>query len=109
MTQARMKIKKGDEVVVLAGKDKGKRGKVVRALPSESRVVVAGINMMTRHTKPSQKNPEGGLVRSEASIHVSNVAIVDPKNNKPSRVGYKIMKDGSKARIAKRSGEVING
>ena len=107
MTQPKMKIKKGDEVIVLAGKDKGKRGAVLQALPSESRVVVAGVNIAARHTKPSQKNPEGGMVRKEASIHVSNVALFDAKAGKATRVGYKIENDGHKVRIAKRSGEVI--
>lgn len=109
MTQPKMKIKKGDEVVILAGKDKGKRGKILAALPKESRVVVAGLNMVARHAKPGKVNPQGGIERKEASIHVSNVALVDPKENKPTRVGYKIEKDGSKVRVAKRSGEVING
>ncbi|MBV8939194.1 MAG: 50S ribosomal protein L24 [Alphaproteobacteria bacterium] len=104
-----MKIKKGDEVQVLAGKDKGKRGKVLRALPREERVVVSGINMVTRHLKPSRTKPEGGIDRSEASIHVSNVALIDPKQNKPTRVGYKTTEDGSKMRVAKLSQEVIHG
>lgn len=105
----KLKIKKGDEVIVIAGKDKGKKGKIVKALPKESRVVVGGINMVARHTKPSQSNPEGGMVRKEASIHVSNVALIDAKSGKGTRVGYKISKDGAKQRVAKRSGEVING
>ncbi len=105
---AAAKIKKGDRVVVLSGKDKGKHGEVVRSLPKEMKVVVAGVNVVTRHTKPSQANPQGGLVRSEAPIHVSKVAIEDPKTGKPTRVGFRI-EDGQKVRVAKRSGEVING
>jgi large subunit ribosomal protein L24 len=105
---AAAKIKKGDRVVVLSGKDKGKHGEVVRSLPKEMKVVVSGVNVVTRHTKPSQANPQGGLVRSEAPIHVSKVAIEDPKTGKPTRVGFRI-EDGQKVRVAKRSGEVING
>ena len=106
---AAAKIKKGDRVVVLSGKDKGKHGEVVRALPKEMKVVVSGVNVVTRHKKPSQANPQGGLERSEAPIHVSKVAIEDPKTGKPTRVGFRINDDGSKVRVAKRSGEVING
>ncbi len=102
----KMKIKKKDRVIVLAGKDKGKTGEVTAVLPKENRVVVAGINMVARHTKPSQTNPQGGIVRKEASIHASNVAHLDPKDNKAVRVGYKMVKD-QKVRIARRSGEVI--
>jgi large subunit ribosomal protein L24 len=102
------KIKKGDRVVVLSGKDKGKHGEVLRALPKDSKVVVAGVNVISRHTKPSQADPQGGIKRSEAPIHVSKVAIEDPKTGKPTRVGFRI-EDGQKVRVAKRSGEVING
>ena len=102
------KIKKGDRVVVLSGKDKGKHGEVVRSLPKEMKVVVSGVNVVTRHKKPSQANPQGGLERSEAPIHVSKVAIEDPKTGKPTRVGFRI-ENGQKVRVAKRSGEVING
>ncbi len=105
---AAAKIKKGDRVVVLSGKDKGKHGEVVRSLPKEMKVVVSGVNVVTRHKKPSQANPQGGLERSEAPIHVSKVAIEDPKTGKPTRVGFRI-EDGQKVRVAKRSGEVING
>ena len=103
------KIKKGDKVVVLSGKDKGKHGVVTSAMPKVGKVVVGGINMMTRHTKPSQANPQGGLIKSEAPMLVSKVAIEDPKTGKPTRVGFKIMEDGRKVRIAKRSGEQIDG
>ncbi len=102
----KMKIKKKDRVIVITGKDKGKIGEVIGVMPKESRVVVSGVNMMARHTKPSQANPQGGIVRKEASIHVSNVAHVDPKDNKPTRIGFKSEK-GTKVRVAKRSGEVI--
>ena len=104
----KLKVKKGDEVVVIAGKDKGKTGKILRVIPDERRVVVAGINKIKRHTKPSRDNA-GGIVEREAAMHVSNVQLVDPKSGKGTRVGYKMLADGTKARVAKRSGEVING
>ena len=103
------KIKKGDKVVVLSGKDKGKHGEVTKSLPSVGKVVVGGINMMTRHKKPSQSDPQGGLERIEAPMHVSKVAIEDPKTGKPTRVGFKILEDGRKVRVAKRSGALIDG
>ncbi len=102
----KMKIKKGDKVIVITGKDKGKVGEVSRAIPSENKVVVAGVNMVKRHTKPTQENA-GGIVNKESAIHVSNVAIMDPKSGKASRVGFKILDVGRKVRIAKKSGEVI--
>jgi large subunit ribosomal protein L24 len=102
------KIKKGDDVIVLAGKDKGRKGKVLRVIPTESRVVVQGINIVQRHTRPSQTNPQGGIVNKEAPIHVSNVACVDPKGGQATRVGFRIDGD-KKVRFAKKSGEVING
>jgi len=101
------KIKKNDSVVVLTGKDKGKTGIVKSVMPKEDRLVVVGINRVTRHTKPSQADPQGGRKLKEAPIHVSNVALIDPKDNKATRVGYKTAKDGAKVRYAKRSGEVI--
>lgn len=101
------KIKKGDYVVVLTGKDKGKKGEVVRAIPSADRVVVQGVNMVKRHTRPTQMSG-GGIVEKEASIHVSNVAHVDPKDGKPTRVGFKTLEDGRKVRVAKLSGEVLD-
>ena len=104
----KMKIKKGDEVLVIAGKDKGKKGPVLKVLPKESRVVVGGVNKVKRHQKPSRTGA-GGMVEKEASLHVSNVALVDPKTGKGTRVGFKILEDGKKVRVAKRSGEVING
>ncbi|MBK8631273.1 MAG: 50S ribosomal protein L24 [Sphingomonadales bacterium] len=102
------KIKKGDNVVVLSGKDKGKHGVVTQALPKDGKVVVAGINVITRHVKPSQANPQGGLDRREAPLAVSKVAIEDPKTGKPSRVRFEV-RDGKKVRVAVKSGEVING
>jgi len=102
------KIRKGDRVVVLAGKDKGRDGSVVRAMPKDGKVIVQGVNMISRHTKPTQADPEGGIKRREAPIHVSNVAIRDPKTGKPARVGFEV-RDGKKVRVLKGSGEVLNG
>ena len=101
------KIKKGDKVIVLAGKDKGKTGKVLRVIPSETRAVVEGINLMRRHQKQTQTQ-DSGIFTREAPIHLSNIALLDAKENKPTRVGFQI-KDGVKSRVAKRSGEVIDG
>jgi large subunit ribosomal protein L24 len=105
---AKLKIKKGDHVVVITGKDKGKKGEVLKVLPEENRAIVKGIAMIRRHQRqtPSQ---EGGIIAKEASIHISNLALEDPKDGKPSRVGYKFLKDGRKVRFARRSGEVIDG
>ncbi len=100
-------VKKGDNVVVLAGKDKGRTGEVLSVLRANRRVVVSGINMVKRHTKPSQGD-QGGIVEKEAAIHISNVALQDPKDGKATRVGYKNLDDGRKVRFAKRSGEVID-
>jgi large subunit ribosomal protein L24 len=101
------KIRKGDRVVVLTGKDKGRQGSVLKVLPKESRVVVEGLNMVQRHTRPSQGDPQGGIKNKEAPLHVSNVAVVDSKG-KPTRVGFRIDGD-KKVRVAKSTGEVING
>ena len=101
------KIKKGDRVVVLTGKDKGREGAVVKVLPKESRVVVQGLNLVQRHTRPSQADPQGGIKSKEASIHLSNVAVVDSKG-KPTRVGFRMDGD-KKVRFAKTTGDVING
>jgi large subunit ribosomal protein L24 len=105
---AAAKIKKGDTVVVLSGKDKGKTGEVTRAMPKDGKVVVSGVNIATRHKKPSQVNPQGGLERTEAPMHVSKVAIADPKSGKATRVRFET-RDGKKVRVAVKSGEVING
>ncbi len=104
---AKLKIKKGDKVVVITGRDKGKTGEVKQVLPAENRVIVDGVNMIKRHTSPSAGNA-GGIVEKEASIHVSNIAYVDPKTDKPTRIGYKTLEDGRKVRYAKRSGEIID-
>jgi len=101
------KIKKGDRVVVLTGKDKGRQGNVLKVLPKDSRVVVEGLNMVQRHTRPTQLDPQGGIKNKEASIHLSNVAIADA-NGKPTRVGFRVDGD-KKVRFAKTTGEVING
>jgi large subunit ribosomal protein L24 len=101
------KIKKGDRVVLLTGKDKGRTGAVAKVMPTEQRVIVSGLNLVQRHTRPSQSDPQGGIKTKEASVHVSNVAIVDSKG-KPTRVGFRIDGD-KKVRIAKTTGEVING
>jgi large subunit ribosomal protein L24 len=101
------KIKKGDRVILLTGKDKGRTGNVLQVMPKENRVVVSGLNMVQRHTRPSQSDPNGGIKHKEASVHVSNVAIVDA-NGKPTRVGFKV-EDGKKVRVAKTTGEVIHG
>jgi large subunit ribosomal protein L24 len=101
------KIKKGDRVVVLTGKDKGRQGNVLKVLPKDERVVVEGLNMVQRHTRPTQLDPQGGIKNKEASLHLSNVAVVD-SNGKPTRVGFKVEGD-KKVRIAKTTGEVING
>jgi large subunit ribosomal protein L24 len=102
------KIKKGDTVIVLSGKDKGKEGTVTRNLPTEGKVVVSGVNLITRHNKPSQSNPNGGIERVEAPMATAKVALKDPTTGKPTRVGF-AMVDGKKVRIAKKSGAVING
>jgi large subunit ribosomal protein L24 len=102
------KIKKGDRVVVLAGRDKGRQGQVLRVLPKEDRAYVGGINMVQRHTRPTQADPQGGIKNKEAAIHVSNLALIDPKSGAPTRVGFKVEGD-KKVRVAKKSGEVING
>ena len=105
---AAAKIKKGDTVVVLSGKDKGKTGEVTAAMPKDGKVVVSGVNVAVRHTKPSQTNPQGGLTRFEAPMHVSKVAIADPKSGKPTRVRFEVQ-DGKKVRVAVKSGEKISG
>ncbi len=103
----KMKIKKGDTVVVIAGKDKGAKGEVTKVLPEDRRVVVQGVNVVKKHQKPTQLNPQGGIQNIEKSIHVSNIALADPKEGTATRVGYKTLKDGSKVRFAKKSGETI--
>ena len=104
----KLKIKKGDHVIVTTGKDKGKHGEVLKVIPKDSRVIVQGVNVVRRHQRQSQTQ-EGGIVSKEAPIHVSNLAIEDPADGKPSRIGWKFLNDGRKVRFAKRSGEVIDG
>ncbi len=101
-----MKIKKGDKVIVITGKDKGKTGEVTKAMPKDNKVIVSGVNMVKRHQKPSQENA-GGIVSKEMPIHVSNVALVDPKSGKATRVAMRIEEGGRKVRVAKRSGDVV--
>lgn len=104
---SKLHFKKNDTVVVLAGQDKGKTGKVLKVLVDENRALVEGVNMVSKSTKPSAKNPQGGIVKQEAPIHISNLSLVDPKSGKPTRVGIKVAEDGKKVRIAKKSGEEI--
>jgi large subunit ribosomal protein L24 len=104
---AKLKIKKGDSVVVITGRDKGKTGEVLRVLPAESRVIVQGVNVAKRHMRPRMGDP-GGIVEKELAIHISNVAHIDPQSNKPTRIGYRHLDDGRKVRFARRSGEVID-
>jgi large subunit ribosomal protein L24 len=103
---ASSKIKKGDNVVVLTGRDKGKRGEVIEVVPKENRALVRGINMVRRHQRQSQTQ-EGGIISKEGPIQISNLALEDPKDGKPTRVGFKVLADGKKVRVAKRSGEQI--
>ena len=102
------KIKKGDSVFVMTGKDKGRKGTVIKIIPEDNRAIVQGVNMVQRHTRASQANPQGGIINKEATIHLSNLAIADPATGKPSRVGFKVEGD-KKVRFAKKSGEVISG
>ena len=103
----KLHIKKNDTVVVLAGEDKGKTGKVLKVLVEKNRALVEGVNMVSKSTKPSAQNPQGGIVKQEAPIHISNLSLVDPKSGKATRVGIKVTEDGKKVRIAKMSGEEI--
>lgn len=105
--QKKMHVKSGDNVVVISGKDKGKKGRVLAAYPKTGRVLVEGVNMVKKHTRPNANNPQGGIVTQEAAIHASNVMIADPKTGEPTRIGSKIV-DGKKVRIAKKSGEVLD-
>lgn len=101
-----MHVKKGDKVKVISGKDKGKTGVILASFPKKDRVLVEGVNIVKKHMKPNQANPQGGIVSQEAAIHVSNVMLIDPKTGEPTRVGYKV-EDGKKVRVAKKSGEII--
>ncbi|HEY8381610.1 MAG TPA: 50S ribosomal protein L24 [Microvirga sp.] len=102
------KIKKGDKVVVLAGRDKGKSGEVVQVMPKEERALVRGVNLVKRHQRQTAQQ-DGGIISKEAPIHLSNLAYADPKDGKPTRVGFKVLEDGRKVRFAKRSGDLIDG
>ncbi|MCC7428002.1 MAG: 50S ribosomal protein L24 [Alphaproteobacteria bacterium] len=102
------KIRKGDRVQVMAGRDKGKRGEVLRVIPSEERAVVKGVNMIKRHQRPMSVGQPGGIIEREAPVHVSNLMLLDPKSDKPTRVGFKFLEDGRKVRVARASGEVMD-
>jgi large subunit ribosomal protein L24 len=104
---AKLKIRKGDRVVVISGKDKGKKGEVLKVMPDENRVIVSGVAVVRRHQRQTATQ-EGGIISKEGPIHISNVALEDPKDGSPTRVGYKFLKDGRKVRFAKRSGEIID-
>ncbi len=101
-------VKKDDTVIVITGKDKGKKGRIIAAYPRENRVLVEGVNMVKKHQKPNQANPQGGIIEKEAPIHVSNVMHIDPKSGAATRIGYKVLDNGNKVRYAKKSGEVID-
>ncbi|TFI74678.1 50S ribosomal protein L24 [Carnobacterium divergens] len=102
-----MIVKTGDKVKVITGKDKGKEGVILKAFPKKDRVIVEGINMMKKHQKPNSANPQGGILETEAPIHVSNVMLIEPKTNEPTRVGFKV-EDGKKVRVSKKTGEVLD-
>lgn len=104
----KLHVKKDDRVIVISGKDKGKTGRILEAYPRENRVLVEGVNMVNKHTKPSQAMPQGGIVSQEAPIHASNVMHIDPKSKKPTRVNYKIKENGKKVRVANRSGAELD-
>jgi large subunit ribosomal protein L24 len=108
VANAKLHVKKGDLVVVISGKDKGKKGRILTAYPSDQRVLIEGVNIVKRHTRPNAVNQQGGIIEKEAPIHVSNVAIADPKTGAPSRIGYKVLENGNKVRYAKKSGEVLD-
>ena len=101
-------VRKGDTVIVVAGKERGKKGKVLRVIPEKSRVVVERINMIKKHQKPTQKLRQGGIIEREGAIHLSNVMLVDPGSDRPTRVGMRALSDGKKVRVAKRSGEMLD-
>lgn len=103
----KLHIKKGDNVIVLAGEDKGKTGKVLQVLVEKQRAIVEGVNIVKKSAKPSAKNPQGGIVEMEAPVHISNLSLIDPKSGKATRIGIKITDDGKKVRVAKKSGEEI--
>lgn len=104
---SKLHIRKNDTVIVLTGEDKNKTGKVLKVLVDKNRAIVEGVNIVSKSTKPSAQNPQGGIVKQEASIHISNLSLIDPKSGKPTRVGIQKNEDGTKVRVSKRSGEVI--
>ncbi|MFS1514666.1 50S ribosomal protein L24 [Chengkuizengella sp. SCS-71B] len=104
----KLHVKKEDTVIVISGKDKGKKGRIIQALPRQNKVLVEGVNLIKKHARPSQDNPQGGIITQEAPIHVSNVMLADPKSGKPTRIGYKVLDNGKKVRVAKKSGQVID-
>jgi large subunit ribosomal protein L24 len=101
-------VRKGDTVIVVAGKDRGKRGRVLRVIPEENRVVVERINMIKKHQRPTQKLRQGGIIEREGSIHLSNVMLLDPTSDRPTRIGMRALADGKKVRVARKSGEIID-
>ena len=103
-----MKIKKGDMVKIISGNDKGKTGRIIKTFLSKDRILVEGVNIVKKHSRPSQENPQGAILEKELSIHVSNISHIDPKDNKASRTGYKFLKDGRKVRYSKRSGDLVD-
>ncbi|WP_298788709.1 50S ribosomal protein L24 [uncultured Marinococcus sp.] len=107
MAQNKLHVKQGEKVKVISGKDKGKEGVILKAMPAQARVIVEGVNIVKKHAKPSQENPQGGILNQEAAIHVSNVMPLDPKSGEPTRVGHKV-ENGKKVRVAKKSGEALN-
>ncbi|MDX6151393.1 MULTISPECIES: 50S ribosomal protein L24 [Marinococcus] len=107
MAQNKLHVKQGEKVKVISGKDKGKEGVILKAMPAQERVIVEGVNIVKKHAKPSQENPQGGILNQEAAIHVSNVMPLDPKSGEPTRVGHKV-ENGKKVRVAKKSGEALN-
>ena len=109
MAATKMRIRKNDTVIVRSGKDRGKRGRVLRVIADKNRLVVEGVNMIKRHTRPNpQKNIKGGIVEREGTIHVSNIMLVDPDSSAPTRIGYTVNNDGSKSRISRKSGAVVD-
>lgn len=104
----KMHIKKGDTVIVITGKDKGKKGRVLQSYPRDSKVLVEGVNLVKKHSRPNKNNPQGGILNQEAPIHASNVMLVDPKSGNATRIGYKVLDNGKKVRIAKKSGEALD-
>jgi large subunit ribosomal protein L24 len=105
---AQAHVRKGDTVIIIAGRERGKRGKVLRVFPAEGRLIVERLNMMKKHQKPTQKLRQGGIIEREAPLHLSNVMLVDPGSDKPTRVGVRMLTEGHKARIARKSGEIID-